>query len=81
MTAEELRAFAKADPFKPFRVVISDGRSFEVPYRTSMKVYGRDVMIYYVRPGDPPDAPWDTAQKLGLEVIEKVELIEPPVAV
>lgn len=81
MTAEALRAYAQADPFKPFRVVIADGRSFDVPYRTSMKVRQGEAWIFYVRPGDPPDAPWDSGQILGLEVIEKVEPIEPRVAV
>jgi hypothetical protein len=79
MTAEELRGYVQAKPFHPFRVIIADGRSFEVPYKSSMKVGRREAWIFYVRPGDPPEAPYDQFQILGLDVIARVERLGPPV--
>jgi hypothetical protein len=48
MTIEQMRATREANPFRPFTVRLSDGRSFRVPHRDylSMSPSGRTVIIY-----------------------------------
>jgi hypothetical protein len=48
MNADQLRAAARAIPFRPFSVHMADGRSFHVPHPdfVSMSPKGRTVIIY-----------------------------------
>ena len=48
MTSERLRAVRDASPFRPFTVLLADGRSLRVPHRDFLSVSpgGRTVIIY-----------------------------------
>ena len=39
MTADEIRAIHRADPFQPFKVRLKDGREFHVPLRMCFGVH------------------------------------------
>jgi hypothetical protein len=49
VTVDELRNQIKTRPFVPFRVLVADGRSFEVPHEDyiSQSPTGRTVIVYH----------------------------------
>jgi hypothetical protein len=48
MTADQLRALRDAQPFRPFTVHLTDGRTFAVPHRdfVSQSPGGRLAIVY-----------------------------------
>jgi len=50
MTSETLRAAREANPFRPFMIRLTDGRSFHVPHRDHLSVspVGRIVIVYHI---------------------------------
>ncbi|MFL5244416.1 MAG: hypothetical protein ACJ8FY_20135 [Gemmataceae bacterium] len=52
MTAEQLRLVREANPFRPFKIHLADGRTLDVPHRdfVSQSPTGRTVIVY--GPGD-----------------------------
>jgi hypothetical protein len=48
MTATELRDVREANPFRPFTIHLTDGRSFYVPHRdfVSQSPTGRIIVVY-----------------------------------
>ncbi len=48
MTAEQLRAVREANPFRPFTIHLTDGRSYTVPHRdfVSQSPGGRTIIVY-----------------------------------
>ena len=47
MTADQLQQQLEASPFRPFRLHVTDGRSFDVPHREFMWRHptGRSVFV------------------------------------
>ena len=47
MTPDELRKLLRAAPFKPFRLNLADGRSFDVPHPefVAIKPHGRWIVV------------------------------------
>ena len=47
MNAEQIEQHLKASPFRPFRVCVADGRSFNVPHREFMWRHptGRTIFV------------------------------------
>jgi len=74
---ETLLGYVRATPFKPFRIVLNSGRSYEVRHPELIRV-GRDCFIvFYAKTPDGPFDGWDTASLL---LVEHVELLEAPAA-
>lgn len=49
MTTEQLRSAREVNPFRPFKIRLSDGRSLRVPHRDylSLSPGGRTVIVYH----------------------------------
>lgn len=72
MTLDEIRTFAKATPFKPFEVVLVDGRTFEVRHPDFIFIPpGRGTWVYIV----PPKG--SAAEHINTVVISSIRHIEP----
>jgi hypothetical protein len=48
MIAEQFRAMKEAEPFRPFKIHLADGRTFIVPHRdfVSQSPRGRTIIVY-----------------------------------
>lgn len=48
MTVEQLKAMREANPFRPFRIHLADGKSFDVPHRGFLapSPTGRSAIVY-----------------------------------
>jgi hypothetical protein len=70
MTSEELHAKWKAKPFRPFRVVMKDGRTFDVMHPLYV-VVGRGFWNFYHYKS--PDVPFDDVDRLSPDYIDHIE--------
>ncbi|HJT76963.1 MAG TPA: hypothetical protein VJ739_07140 [Gemmataceae bacterium] len=79
MKAEELDRILHQKPFQPFRVVLKDGRSYEVRYRDLAALRGPTITIGTPTPGqEDPFA--DHLYNMDLADIIRVELLDRPAA-
>ncbi len=73
--ADELRAILYRKPFQPFRVRVSDGRTFIIRY-PEMNLIGESVFIIGIPPPDDPDSRfYDTQEWIMLKMIDGIDLL------
>jgi hypothetical protein len=70
MNAEQIIQLKNAQPFQPFRIVINDGRAFDVRFPDALWVIGDTVMYFRKR---QPGPLCDGVDYLGLEIIDRME--------
>jgi hypothetical protein len=73
MRPETLLAYIRAAPFRPFRIVLNSGRTYEVRHPETVRV-GRDSFVYYY--ADSPEAPYERFETVGLLLVERLEHVE-----
>lgn len=80
MRSEDVREFLRRQPFRPFRLTLTDGRNYDVMH-PELALLGRNVVaVGLVRPG----APEDVADRivhvdlLHIMQIEDLETAQPP---
>jgi hypothetical protein len=76
MRPEDLFFWLKATPFKPFRLCLISGRTYEIRHPEMLRV-GRTSGIIFSFVGDPEDA-YERAEMVSLVLIERIEPIEAP---
>ncbi len=64
-----------AEPFRPFRLHMASGRTFEVRHPEMIQV-GRSSFTVYMPPEDDPEGP-ERWQKVSLMLLESVEPLIP----
>ncbi len=79
MTPHTLLVYARAVPFRPFRIHVASGRIFEVRHPEMIKVLRTGVLIFKDAGGDHPDLP-DEWEILSLMLIESVTHLETTVS-
>ncbi len=49
MTAEQIKNAREANPFRPFTLMVADGRSHRIPHRDYISVSpsGRTIIVYH----------------------------------
>jgi hypothetical protein len=73
MRAEELRELLDRKPFQPFRVRVSDGRSFDIRY-PELSLLGESVFIIGIpAPDDPNPRLYDRQAWVMLNMIDAIE--------
>ena len=77
MTPQEVLNFVKAQPFRPFRIRMNSGRSFDVHHPEVVRVGRRDVLIFTFI-SDSPDV-YDRRENVSLLLIESLSPLEAPV--
>ena len=70
MTSEELHAKWKTRPFQPFRVVMKDGKSYDVTHPRYL-VVGRGFFHFFYK--DSPDEPFDDVDQRSPADIDHVD--------
>ena len=74
MTIHTMFDFVAAEPFRPFRLHMASGRTFEIRHPEMIKI-GRSSVTVYQRPEDDANqtARW---QEVSLMLLESVEPLE-----
>ncbi|MGA2702239.1 MAG: hypothetical protein ABSH35_14235 [Isosphaeraceae bacterium] len=80
MRPEDVREFLKRQPFQPFRLTLTDGRSYDILH-PELALVGRSwVGVGLARPGDPEGVAdrLVTVSLLHIMQIEPLESVVPP---
>jgi len=70
MTAQEVLNYVQAQPFRPFRIRMNSGRSFDIPHPEMVRVGRRDLLIFTFV-SDAPDV-YDRWENVSLLLIESL---------
>jgi hypothetical protein len=76
MCPEDILFWLKAVPFKPFRICLNSGRTYEIRHPEMLKV-SRTTMLVFSSAGEPQDL-IDKMKMVGLALVERIEPIEAP---
>lgn len=76
MRPDDLLTWVREKPFRPFRIWLNSGRSYEIRHPEMLKV-GRSSVNVYSYAGEPED-PYERMEMVGLLLIERIEPIETP---
>lgn len=75
MTSDEILRYLKAASFRPFRIHMVSGRTFDIRHREMVQVGKRDLVIFTFV-SDRPDV-YDDWVMIGLLLIESISFLEP----
>jgi len=75
MRPEDIREFIKHQPFQPFRMTLTDGRTYDVLHPELAMVGRSTVSIGVPRPGDPEPV-YDRLVMISLLHIMQIEPLE-----
>ena len=76
MVPSDIAVWTKAEPFRPFRIVMSAGRFYDVRH-PELVIVLEDSLIHST-PVDEEDT-YRRAQMIGLSLIDRIEpIIDPP---
>jgi hypothetical protein len=78
MSAREILGYVKAQPFRPFRILMNSGRTFDVRHPEMVRV-GRDFLIHFTFVSDNPDVV-DQWQTVSLLLVESISHLDAQVA-
>jgi hypothetical protein len=78
MTPRAVLAYVKAEPFRPFRLHMASGRTFDIRHPEMVKVLTTNLLIFS-SVGDTPDVP-DEWESVSLMLAESISHLEVPVA-
>jgi hypothetical protein len=76
MLPNDIKLWTKAEPFKPFRIVMNAGGTYDVPHPELVAV-GVDSLIYFTL---NEEQVYTAAKMLGLQLVDRIELLDPPAA-
>jgi hypothetical protein len=76
MRPEDLLNFIRKQPFQPFRITLSDGRTYEVRH-SELAMVGRSIVVVGLDPTDEPEPVFDRMVTVSLLHIMQIEPIVP----
>ncbi len=78
MGPQEILNYLRAQPFRPFRIRMNSGRTFDIRHPEMIRVGKRDVLIFdFV--SDSPEV-YDHWENVALLMIEALSPLEAPVS-
>ena len=78
MTSQEVLNYLQVQPFRPFRIRMNSGRTFDIPHPEMVRVGRRDVLMFTFV-SDSPDV-YDRWENVSLVLIESLAPLEVSVA-
>jgi hypothetical protein len=78
MGLNEILGYVRAEPFRPFRIHMVSGRTFDIRHPEMVRVGKTDLVIFSLVSDDPQiHDKWDT---VSLLLIESISHLEHPVS-
>jgi hypothetical protein len=78
MTPQEILNYLKAQPFRPFRITMNSGRTFDIPHPEMVRLGKRDLLIFTFV-SDSPDV-YDRWENVSLLLVESLAPLETSVS-
>lgn len=72
MTFKKVAEYVEAEPFRPFRIKMASGQSFDIRH-PEMILVGRSSVRVYTVAGDDTHEKWHDVSLMLMETIEPVE--------
>lgn len=74
MTPQAMLGYVKAEPFRPFRIHLGSGRTFDIRHPEMIKVLKSNVLVFNST-GDTPEIPdeWESVSLMLTESISHLE--------
>ena len=79
ITYQRLGTYVTAEPFRPFRISMASGQTFEIHHPEMVSV-GRTSVHIYTMMGDDAEVAKQRVQEVSLMLIESVEPLDSSVA-
>jgi hypothetical protein len=77
MTPQEILNYVQAEPFRPFRILMNSGRTFDVRHPEMVRV-GRRELLLFTFVSDTPNI-YDRWETISLLLIEAISHLDAPV--
>ena len=77
MTPQTVLGYVKAEPFRPFRIHMASGRTFDIRHPEMIKVLKSNVLVFKST-GETPEIP-DEWESVSLMLAESVSHLEPSI--
>lgn len=78
MTPQSVLGYVKAEPFRPFRIHIASGKTFDVRHPEMVRV-GRSNLLVFSFVSDQPEV-FDEWQSVSLMLMESISHLEAPIS-
>jgi hypothetical protein len=78
MTSQEVLNYVQAQPFRPFRIRMNSGRTFDIHHPEMVRVGRRDLLIFTFV-SDSPDV-YDRWENISLLLIESLAPLDAAMA-
>ena len=78
MTPQTVLGYVKAEPFRPFRIHMASGRTFDVRHPEMAKVGRTNVLVFFFV-SDQPEV-FDEWRSVSLMLMESISHLEAPVS-
>jgi hypothetical protein len=77
MRPDDVLVWVRAVPFRPFRVHLNSGRTYDIRHPEMLRV-GRSSVNVYSFAGEPSD-PYERMEMVSILLIERIEPLDTPV--
>lgn len=77
MSSQELLNYVKAEPYRPFRIRMNSGRTFDIRHPELIRVT-RSAAVIFTPARDVPDV-YDHWESISLVLIESITHVDAPV--
>jgi hypothetical protein len=74
MSADDVLSWLRAAPFRPFRLHLASGKTYEIRHPEMLRV-GRTALNVYSFVGEPAD-PFERVEMLSLLLLERLEPLD-----
>ena len=76
MRPDDVLTWVRASPFRPFRITLNSGRSYDIRHPEMLRV-GRSYINIFSFAGEPAD-PHEKMEMVSLLLVERIEPLEAP---
>ena len=73
MLSSDILAYTRAVPFRPFRIVLNSGKSYDVRHPEMVNVTTASLLYFHRTDPEVPAERWETA---SLDLIQNIEHID-----
>ncbi|HLQ46005.1 MAG TPA: hypothetical protein VK137_14795 [Planctomycetaceae bacterium] len=77
MSPEDVLTWLHAAPFRPFRLCLNSGKTYEIRHPEMLRA-GRSMINVYSFAGEPTD-PFERMEMISLFLLERIEPVDAPV--
>jgi hypothetical protein len=74
MTYEEIFEYVDAEPFRPFRIRMASGRTYDVRHPEMIRVGLHSVVVFQYHQQD--ERVYETFKMLGMQLMESIEHVD-----